>query len=452
MLFNTESLLKACCIWLITFQTLCLGRGQTFELLHVFSGADGESPRAPLVEAKDGSLYGSTFYNGSGANRGTLFRIAANGSFTLLAVLDNTNGWIESPLLALGDGNFYGTSSQGGANGDGGIIRLSADGSVTLLASFYYPTGWIPSSGLIQAKDGNLYGVTEYGGEYGAPGPFGDSYGTIFRTDSEGHLVRILSFDNTNGANPWSRPIQASDGNLYGTTVHGGLYGLGTIYRVTLDGRLTTLVSFSGTNGAGSIAALTEARDGYLYGTTAAGGSHGVGTIFRMGTNAEFLTLLNFNGTNGAGPEASVIQAGDGNFYGVTEGGTNSDGTLFLMKPDGTLMTLLFLTNSLTGTGPQGLVEGRDGNLYGTMKDGPGYTGYGAVFRILMPTVLSSSVMANQIVLSWPTNRFGFVLQSKTDLNSTNWVDVTNPPLVSGRQFWVTNSISAGARFFRLKK
>ena len=57
------------------------------------------------------------------------------------------------------------------------------------------------------------------------------------------------------------------------------------------------------------------------------------------------------------------------------------------------------------------------------------------------------------MVLCWPTNATGFPLQSMPDLTPpVTWLDVTNPPTVLGRLFTVTNLISGGAEFFRLRK
>jgi hypothetical protein len=66
---------------------------------------------------------------------------------------------------------------------------------------------------------------------------------------------------------------------------------------------------------------------------------------------------------------------------------------------------------------------------------------------------LSGSTANNQIVLAWPTNYSSFTLQSSPDLNSvTNWTAITTNPPVLGAQFVVTNPISGGEQFFRLKK
>src|ERR1019366_6768139 len=66
-------------------------------------------------------------------------------------------------------------------------------------------------------------------------------------------------------------------------------------------------------------------------------------------------------------------------------------------------------------------------------------------------SINSWSSAAHHLVLSWSTNYTGCTLQSSTDLGSTNWTGCASPA-VSGASFVVTNSISAGAQFFRLKR
>ena len=55
--------------------------------------------------------------------------------------------------------------------------------------------------------------------------------------------------------------------------------------------------------------------DGNFYGTTRAGGVFGKGTVFRLGSSDNFATLHAFNGSDGADASA-LIQANDGSFYG----------------------------------------------------------------------------------------------------------------------------------------
>src|SRR5438128_9960226 len=74
-------------------------------------------------------------------------------------------------------------------------------------------------------------------------------------------------------------------------------------------------------------------------------------------------------------------------------------------------------------------------------------------FLVLTTSPLSCNLSPwPQLILSWRTNYAGFKLQSSTALSSGLWSDCTNSPAPIGEQFFVTNSMSGGAQFFRLKK
>ena len=85
----------------------------------------------------------------------------------------------------------------------------------------------------------------------------------------------------SDGADPNTKLLQASDGNFYGTT--GSNNSNGTAFRVTPAGALTTLHTFSGgADGARPYGALTQGSDGNFYGTTSSGGTGNNGTVFKL--------------------------------------------------------------------------------------------------------------------------------------------------------------------------
>jgi len=133
----------------------------------------------------------------------------------------------------------------------------------------FYPDGAYPFGALVQASDGNFYGVTTYGGTLTT---FFQS-GTLFRITKAGTFTKLWDFNATNstvnGIDPYGALVQASDGNLYGTTAQGGAANAGTIFQMTLTGVLTQFLSFdSVTNGAYPKAVPLQASDGTLYFTT----------------------------------------------------------------------------------------------------------------------------------------------------------------------------------------
>ena len=125
--------------------------------------------------------------------------VSTNGEFTSLASFDYARGAFPSNgLIQAVDGSLYGTASAGGTNGGWGtVFRLTTDGTLTALHSFNYQDGAVAGGGLVQGADGNLYGATSQGGTAGL--------GTVFQITTNGQLTTLVRFNGTNGANPQSR-------------------------------------------------------------------------------------------------------------------------------------------------------------------------------------------------------------------------------------------------------
>jgi uncharacterized repeat protein (TIGR03803 family) len=275
------------------------------------------------------------------------------------------------------------------------VLSLSAQ-TFTTLYSFNFGDGANPYAGLIQATNGDLYGTASYFGG-------GNSQsGTVFKITPNGKLTTLHSFDFMDGAYPEAGLIQATNGDLYGTTQWGGTgncgVGCGTVFKMTTSGKLTSLYPFCSKiengvciDGSEPQAGLVEAPNGNLYGTTYAGGFNNGGTIFTITPKGALTTLYSFCSqggmcTDGNNPYAGLVRSTDGNFYGTTyAGGTNNGGTVFEITPSGALTTLYsFCSQSgcTDGANPYaGLVQATDGNFYGTASLG-GANGGGTVFRV----------------------------------------------------------------------
>jgi uncharacterized repeat protein (TIGR03803 family) len=337
---------------------------QTFKSLASFDFTDGASPQGALVQTTNGDLYGTTpgggLYNTVDGSAGTIFKITPRGVLTTVY-------------------NFC-------------SLANCADGSN-------------PQEGLVQATNGYLYGTTQQGGKYGS--------GTVFKITPGGSLTTLYSFCSpgcTDGANPFAGLIQASNGDLYGTTAGGGsgtgAEGSGTIFKITPSGKLTTVHTFCSQSlcpdGSEPLAGLIQATNENFYGTTLAGGAHGAGTVFKLTPGGALTTLHSFcsktNCADGSNPESALVQATNGDFYGTTVagGGTNNLGTVFEITSAGKLTTLHSFcaqTPCTDGYNPfAGLIQATDGNLYGTVPSGgdlmaPGGTIYeittGGSFRTL---------------------------------------------------------------------
>jgi hypothetical protein len=76
------------------------------------------------------------------------------------------------------------------------------------------------------------------------------------------------------------------------------------------------------------------------------------------------------------------------------------------------------------------------------------------VARVLndWPVLDSRKVGQNDMELRWPAVYTNFVLQTASSLPSTNWITVTNSPVIISNMFVLTNSTADGNEFFRLVK
>jgi uncharacterized repeat protein (TIGR03803 family) len=101
------------------------------EVLHNFSGSDGNSPYSGLTRYSSGNLYGTTFLGGA-HNAGVVFQLIPQGNGTWAErVLHSFSGMAgdgANPLAGLifgPSGNLYGTTSAGGANGEGIVYEIA---------------------------------------------------------------------------------------------------------------------------------------------------------------------------------------------------------------------------------------------------------------------------------------------------------------------------------------
>jgi uncharacterized repeat protein (TIGR03803 family) len=285
------------------------------------------------------------------------------------------------------DGTLYGTTATGGANNAGTVFKISPAGVETVLWSFGAGNdGQRPHGGLLLASDGNIYGVTVNGGA--------NNGGAVFKVTPAGAETVLWSFSvGIDGQAAFGSLVQASDGNLYGTTFQGGPNGFGTAFRLTLAGVETVLHSFgSGSDGQNPYGGLVQGSDGNLYGTTAGGGAQNLGTVFSLTTAGSETVLYSFGNIPDAQfPYGSLVQATDGNLYGMTNGGgANSAGTVFRITPSGAETVLWSFGSGSDGLYPYGggLIEGPDGNIYGLNGSG-GQNGAGTIFRVT-PTGLET--------------------------------------------------------------
>lgn len=353
-----------------------------------FDVAKGSMPGAPLLQAQDGDLYGTT-QSGGMNNVGVLFRMKPNGQVTVLHtfVQDGADGYLPAAGLMQDDnGDIWGTTSGGGTLFSGTVFRWSKQGAYSVVHSFDGGAGFgFSSAPLVQGRDGKLYGTASFGGDF--------AQGCIFRMSKSGSYSVIHSLSGAEGNIPQYGLVRADDGNFYGTTVRGGDGDCGTVFRISQSGAFARIYSFeAGTTGAAPTL-LIQARNGKLYGAAAMGGPSSGGTLFSLSTSGAITVLHAFTpGTAEGDYPTGLIEADDGNFYG-TNANFFSDqlGAVFRMKPNGKVKVLhRFAPGSAAfpDDGAQPLApptQVKNGALFGTASLG-GMSGiapgYGTIYRI----------------------------------------------------------------------
>lgn len=310
--------------------------------LYSFNGTDGAAPYATVVRGADGTFYGTTYAGGVG-NWGTIFQFRTNGTVTTLFSFPGTTNpyqgsYPDAALVQAPDGSFWGTTGYGGltnasyrGNGYGTVFQLTTNGTVTVRVVFANTNGAYPVGGLVLGQDGNFYGTAAWGGR-GIATDF-PGYGTVFKLTPDGTITNIYAFTGFNdGGYIYARLAQGHDGYLYGAAFSGGALGFGTLFKVSTNGLFVPLYTFSYFDSGSPYGGMIEGSDGGFYGTTY-GAYAGFGSVFRVAPDGAFTNLVLFNETNGSRPVAALVQGADGNFYGTTsEGGANGLGTVFKLS------------------------------------------------------------------------------------------------------------------------
>jgi uncharacterized repeat protein (TIGR03803 family) len=396
---------------------------QTFTVLHTFRGApnDGEGPLGIVIRDSAGDLYGTTGSGGtgkfgSGGTCGTGFMLNKVGKE--VAHLDFKLAQGCAPMAGLlrdAEGNFFGTTVLGGNTncfeyGCGTVYKVSKTGKGVVLHKFTgSPDGEEPEALLVEDSSGNLYGTTFLGGTF-------ENAGTVFELDSEGNETILYNFCSepncADGYSPYAGVIRDPAGNLYGAAAGGGGHNAGVVYELDPNGKETVLYSFTGlSDGSDPFSVLVFDPQGNLYGTTQHGGNlacggvdGGCGVVFELSPQPDGswkeTTLYTFcslpNCTDGQDPlNGPLLRDTAGNLYGTTYfGGKTSGfcksgcGVVFKLDTTGKETILHTFTGGSDGANPwAGLTIDSKGNLYGTTVAGGDDScfapdGCGVVFQI----------------------------------------------------------------------
>jgi uncharacterized repeat protein (TIGR03803 family) len=256
--------------------------------LFVLPGGENGYRPGPIMQGADGALYGTAVGGSSLFSRfpGIVYRFdLGTRQYTILHTFALRDGRFldgrdpTGKLFQAADGSFYGTTNQGGLSNAGVVYRVSGAGDFAVVHSFTGSDGAEPKAGVFQASDGRFYGTTERGA---------GGFGEVFRMNAAGKLKVLHAFgpNAAGGLSPRTNPIEVRPGVFVGVTPLGGTDhpAYGVVYRMGAGGSISVMHEFAGEDGIAPGASPLEADDGNLYGTTTVGGAHGLGTLYRLST------------------------------------------------------------------------------------------------------------------------------------------------------------------------
>jgi uncharacterized repeat protein (TIGR03803 family) len=289
----------------------------TLQVLHRFCGfpcsRNGTDPEAGLTYAGAASgalydgvsaLYGTTTMGGQ-SDDGIVFKLvpgtgAGPWKETILHQFNDQDG--ISPHAALmidGQGRIFGTAVSGGSHQGGTVFELipgsKGNWDFNVLYNFCSAAncadGRYPLSDLIEDAAGDLFGTTSIGGNCTVSGGCGVAF-KLGPGESSWKERVLHSFckrpDCADGSGPSGGLVMDGEGNLFGTTVGGGIPNesggtSGVLYKLPAGGGEQVVYDFcseqdighciDGSDPAGDL--LLDAS-GNLFGVTSTGGTSGV--------------------------------------------------------------------------------------------------------------------------------------------------------------------------------
>jgi uncharacterized repeat protein (TIGR03803 family) len=294
--------------------------------------SDGGDPSS-LVLGADGNFYGTAAYNHLRSTHGNIFRITPAGKRTVLHrfcsqphCTDGSNPF--GGLVQGRNGTLYGTTFYGGANeascfqGCGTVFEITPAGQFTTLDNFCSQTdctdGDGPEASPVLDARGNLYGTATFGGILQC---FTGGCGTAFEINPARQFTVLYSFCSQNecsdGYTPRAQPLLSTNGNLYGATLYGG--------------EDNSLCNESGSTGCGTIFSLSHVAKPFvepLPGFGIVGAEVGI-----LGNKLTGATSVTFNGT----PATFTVKSPTLIFANVPTGATT--GYVCVTTANGTLIS-----------------------------------------------------------------------------------------------------------------
>ena len=393
---------------------LVRGRAGAADIAEVNIPTVGATPQG-IVQGPDGALWFTEFW----ANR--IGRFSSVGVFTEFVVPTQPSHPFR--IVTGPDNNLWFTESYTNKIG-----RVTTNGIFT---EFTTPTPLSQPSGITVGPDGNLWFLEFASNKVGRV----DSHGANFAEFSVVSPTNNLSIGLYN-------IITGPDSNLWFTENISGKIG-----RITTDGTITEfplpltnsqpLDIIVGPDGAMWFTEFGTNRIGRIT-VDAIPGDNSFITEFQLPTNIDVVLVTN--------EPCNLMVGRDGNIWFTDYGGSS----IGRMTTSG-VVTKFFTPT--TNSFPTAITIKSNGNMWFCEYVGssPGFVHNLALF--ITPTlVIQPTADLQHVVLSWPNNATNFQLQANGDLTTTNWVNITNKPVVINNRFTLTNLITPSNRFFRLKE
>jgi hypothetical protein len=238
--------------------------GWTEKVLYSFEGigsqgtiGDGGNPNGGLVLDETGTVYGTTYFGGSGT---AICRPQGCGTtFELLPPKQEGGTWTEKVLhrfqnrpsdgagpnggLVLINGALYGTAAGGGSHEDGVVFELQppAGGKGSWVEGLIHVfTGGSDGGGptlLILGPDGTFYGTAD-GGSLSRGGLIFQLQPPVEKGGVWNFVTEYNFGGPPNGYDPMDLRLVKGRNNMYGSTLYGGTGqacngGCGTVFEVT---------------------------------------------------------------------------------------------------------------------------------------------------------------------------------------------------------------------------
>ncbi len=248
------------------------GDGSGFDSFYSFNLASGCAPWGTLCKAGNGKLYGTT--TGGGANgSGTVFSFdPMSNAFKKILDFDVLVNWInpmDCHLVLASNGKIYGAGFQ---------FIFCIDPSNDAFTVLYKNIVMSETFGnVILGDNNNLYGTVS-----GGNNSVSDYIG-VFSFDLASNTIDYLcQVGVSQGFEPVGNMRKATDGNLYGVTMRGGVNDDGVLFKFSpADNTYTKLLDFSPSIGsAPAIGTNIEEYNGKLFGVTYAGGKSSGGVLY----------------------------------------------------------------------------------------------------------------------------------------------------------------------------